>query len=143
MLNLNNKGVAEVVQILLITVLSIVAIATVSSYVIKLSSLEQLSPAVDCLTMQSDIPRACVDSSGTVKLLVNSVESDLDLKLGLKDRLFECSTNSEKCSTCTLEEGSKEIFLSGITGVQQGDTINYQFNGCLAQEKQIIACVEP
>ena len=142
---MNNKGLAEIVQVLFITALSIVAIATVSSYIIGLSDNvgSKLSPAVDCLTIKSDIIRACINSKGETKLLVNSVEQNTDIKIGLNNEIFECSTDSEKCNTCILKEGSKEIFLSPSNLANVGDKINYQINGCSVQEKVVRACVEP
>lgn len=143
---LNKKGLAEIVQVLMITLLSIVAIATISIYILGLSNgLEsKLSPAVDCLTIQSDISRACVNANGEIiKVLVNSVEPEVSIKIGINDNLFECSTDSQKCSTCKLSEGSKEIFLNPLSQINSGDKLNYQINGCQGQEKTITACVEP
>lgn len=142
---LNKKGLAEIVQVLMITLLSIVAIATISSYILGLSNgLEsKLSPVVDCLTMQSKIQNACVNSEGKIEVLVNSAEEKVNLKLAVKNNIFECSTNQDTCSTCKLSEGSKEIFLNPLSQINSGDKLNYQINGCQGQEKTIIACVEP
>mgnify|MGYP001559971945 CR=1 FL=1 len=145
MFNLNNKGVAEVVQVLIITALSIVAIATVSSYFLSFSSsLEgKLSPAVDCLTDKSDILRVCVNPEGQVEALVNSVEEEIDIKINVNNQLFKCSTDADKCSTCLLTQGSKIIFISPTTAVSVGEEIRYSINGCPAESKTITVCVVP
>ena len=101
---LSKKGLAEIVQVLVMTALSIIAIATVSSYVIKISSLEQLSPAVDCLTMQNSVSRVCIAKDGNLRVLVNSFDDTTKIKLETNNNIFECGVNSETCGTCSCDK---------------------------------------
>ena len=143
---LNKRGLAEVVQVLVITALSILAITTISSYVFKLTSgfESQLSPAVDCLTMKSAVIKACVNKNNQIESFVTVLEEKTTLNLNYKDNIFQCSTNADICSTCKLNSGSTQIiYLSSESQVNAGEELVYQFNSCLAQKVKITACEEP
>ena len=44
--------------------------------------------------------------------------------------------------TCSLNIGSKEIFLKSLNPPKSGETLTYSFNGCPIEEKLITTCVE-
>ena len=141
---LNKKGVSEVVQVLIITVLSIVAISIVSSYVISISNNvgNQLSPAVDCLTVKTKIDSACIGSDGQVRALVNiGLDEHPSIKFSIENKIFQCSSSSDECSSCKLNQGKQEIYLP-IQTTQATDLI-YQVNNCASQNIQLKVCAGP
>ncbi len=144
MFNMNKKGVSEVVQVVLIMALSILAIATVSKYVLTLSgNLEsQLSPTVDCLTMKSKVVSACYNQNNKIELkVVTKDEENPSLKISTGEDVFICNANS--CSTCQLSEGTKTIYLNPSNSPINLEGLTYQFGSCSSQTIGVTACVTP
>lgn len=144
---LNKKGVAEVVQVLLIMVLSIFAIIAVSSYILNLSdSLEsKLSHVADCLMQKSTATKACYNqNSKLIELKLNIIDpGKLILKIGIGEDVFNCGTDISTCSTCNLREGNQKIYLPINQEFSENQKILYQFNTCSSNELKVKACAEP
>ncbi len=143
---MNKKGVSEVVQVVLIMALSILAIATVSKYVLTLSgNLEsQLSPTVDCLTMKSKVLGACYNLGNQIEVRVNLNDAENpSLKISTGSEVFGCNTNS--CSTCQLKEGTKTIYLNSQNSANENPVsqLSYQFGSCSSQTISVTTCVMP
>lgn len=139
--NLNRRGVAEIVQVLLITVLSILAIATVSKYVLSATDIleNQLSPAVDCLTMKSKVISACQNSNNQIEVNVELASNEnSNLKISTNSEVFSC--NGQSCSTCSLKEGRQIIYINSQTTTPE---ISYQFSNCPAQQIRTTVCATP
>jgi hypothetical protein len=141
MQNLNKKGLSEIVQTVMIVALSIMAIATVSKYVLSLTSEldNQLSPAVDCLSTKSRITSYCLNSNNQIELNINSFDKENpSLKISTGKEVFICNNNL--CSTCKLSEGTSKIYIN----LQNPATeISYQFDSCQLQTLSLKACATP
>ncbi len=132
MQHLNKKGMAEIVQIMSIIVLSIVAIGTVWGYVSDLGNTlnNQLSPVVDCLSQTSGVISACKNTQGIIEARVNLVSADsINLvQFSLGQETFTCGTLS--CNTCNLKEGVQVVYFTPNNPSQENTNLLVRFNGC-------------
>ena len=141
---LNKKGMAEIVQIILIIALSIIAITSVWSYVSDLSNTleSQLSPIVDCVQLQTKIDSACISSENKIEVKISKALTDKITKITLAgDNNFKSSCG-ESCESCYLpESGTKKIFLEN-SNLQEGSKIYLTIDSCQSplSEKTITAC---
>ena len=77
------RGFSSIVQVTLLTALSVISLFLIWGYVRDLSTdLDTLSPTVDCLIQDSKILNACINSQGIV-------ETNLNVALG--EKVFETS----------------------------------------------------
>lgn len=142
---MNRKAMAEVVQIAMITMMSILAIVSVVRYVSSINTgLNQLSPAVDCITQKSDVVSACYTEENTVHLLVNRFSGEeINLKITLGNEEYRCGTDPSLCTTCTIPEGTNKIYVPSSSLTQTLSTITVQLNACTPQEVLLRACASP
>lgn len=141
--NLKRKGLSSLIQVMLLSVLSIMAISVVWGYVSDLSNnLEnQLSPAVDCIAQQSQIRSACLNTEGKIQL---------DLEIGLGEEISYLDVNflgesfacGQMCSSCNLveEQGRKTVYLDPQSPVSTSDRIAAAINRCLPEILDISSC---
>lgn len=143
MYNLNKKGMSSVVQISLLTMLSVMAISMVWGYVSDLSnSLEnQLSPSVDCISQKSDVANACVNSDGKVELSIDvGIEEKVsNLNINYFGESFSCG---QTCGSCNIidEQGRKKVYIDTQEDVNVQDDITASINGCLPETLTISQC---
>ncbi|MBM3231994.1 hypothetical protein FJZ21_01290 [Candidatus Pacearchaeota archaeon] len=142
MRNLNKKGMSSVVQISLLTILSVTAISMVWGYVSDFSnSLNQLSPAVDCISQKSKLTSACVNSEGKVKLNIDVglEEYIYNLNINYLEESFFCG---QTCGSCSVidEQGRKVIYINTQENVNLQDTITVSINKCLEETATISQC---
>lgn len=130
--SINRKGVSEIVQIASIILLSLVALSLVWIYVSRVSgnSLDQLSPLVDCVQLQTKIESACLNSNSEIEVMINKDLTDEINEFYLKSESGYESFCGGTCSECNIpDSGIKKIFLQN-SGIQQGDTIYLGLNAC-------------
>ena len=141
MQNMNRKGLSEIIQISLITLLSIAALAFVWSYVTDISTdLEkQLSPTVDCITMQSKIESACVDANGKVLVKLDVKEKINVAEFRINSESFYCGQNA--CSSCSISEEDKQTIYLEPAQASSQDRVVTSLNGCTPESFVINPCL--
>lgn len=142
MSNLNKKGMASIVQVSLLIMLSVMAISLIWGYVSDLSnSLDQLSPAVDCISQSSTVTRACVNSDGKVELSVDVglEEKVSNLDINYLGQSFVCG---QTCGSCSIidSQGMKKVYLSTQNPASVQDSVTVSINKCLSQVLTLSAC---
>lgn len=143
MQGLNKKGFSSVLQITLLTFLSVLALSLVWGYVSDLSNNfeNQLSPAVDCISQKSKINGACLNSDGKIELSLDTGlgEKISYLDINFKGESFACG---QMCGSCNLldENGKKTIYLSPQSPVSLQDQIATAINKCLPELFSISSC---
>lgn len=134
MSGINKKGMAEIIQVSSILLLSILAIGLVWGYVADLGSTvdQQLSPTVDCITQQSTLISACINAQNQVqaRIQIASGESIQSALFQLGQESFTCNPNT--CTTCTLPqtEGTHTIYLEPQQPITAGAQLTTYLNTC-------------
>lgn len=143
MRNLNKKGLSSIVQVSLLTMLSVMAISMVWGYVSDLSSdfENQLSPAVDCISQESSIASACLNSQGKIELSIDvGIEERISsLDISYSEESFSCG---QTCGSCSLvdEQGMKKVYVDTQENVNLQDSITASINKCLPETLTISSC---
>lgn len=138
------KGFSSIVQVTLLTALSVISLFLIWGYVRDLSTdLDRtLSPTVDCLIQDSRVLNACINSQGSIETNLNIAlgEKVSELKLIFKDETFICGSN--QCTSCTLSniEGKKRIYFDPQSQATNQDKLFVTINGCSAQELTLNSC---
>lgn len=144
MRNLNKKGMSSIIQISLLTMLSVMAISMVLGYVLELSDGlgSRLSPTVDCIQQESEITNACINAEGKVEINLEVAldESINKVNLLLNQESFSCGGDS--CQSCIISENEnrKTIYINPTNLAQSSDQLIVSINGCQAQPKQLGNC---
>ena len=138
------RGFSSIVQLTLLTALSVISLFLIWGYVRDLSTdLDTLSPTVDCLIQDSKILNACINSQGIVETNLNVAlgEKVSELKLIFKDQIFICGGN--QCTSCTLLdiEGKKIIYFNPQSQATNQDKLFVSINGCSAEELTLNLCL--
>ncbi len=140
MQNLNKRGFSPVIQITILSALSIISLLLIWGYVSDLSSTinRQLSPAVDCISQKSKIKSACLNEENKIELNTDFfVDEKINfLNLKLEDENFVCGSSCESCKLDIVEKN--KIYLSTIK--ENPKTIFASINGCMFEEIQITRC---
>ena len=132
MSSLNKKGMAEIVQIMSLIVLSIIAISLVWSYVADIGNLlgKQLSPVVDCLSQTSRIVSACKNPEGKIEVTLNNALTDDIAKINIIGDNGYKAVCGLSCGTCILQQsGEKTVFLDN-SDLQEGNKIFLTVDKC-------------
>jgi hypothetical protein len=143
MQSINKKGFSSILQITIISALTIVCLFLIWGYVKDLTDefSNQLSPAVDCISQRSEVSRACINGQGIVEVSLNTAvgENTKNLYINLEGESFTCS---ESCSSCTILEsknqGKKTIYLNQEN--KKSKNLITSINGCTPQQIQIESC---
>ena len=141
MQNLSKKGFSSIIQVSIISALSINAIFMIFAYIKDLSKgLEnQLSPTVDCINQQSKITSACLNSDGKVELSVNTAlgEKINYLNINIDRESFLCD---KYCKSCTIleSENKNKVYISPESTNPQ--SLIASINNCNPQQFQIRPC---
>lgn len=136
------KGLASIVQIVILTALSFTSLILILSYVKGLSNdlNEQLSPVVDCINQKSQISNVCLNDKGILEAKINVAlgEEVGELKFLINDESFSCNN---QCGSCKVidKEGSKTIYLSP-TKISEGDDIIFAVNNCNPDQLKVSKC---
>jgi hypothetical protein len=136
------KGLASIVQIVILTALSFTSLILILSYVKGLSNdlNEQLSPVVDCINQRSKISNVCLNDNGKLEAKLNVAldEKVSELKFSINDESFSCNN---QCGSCKVidKEGSKTVYLIP-TKVSEGDDIIFAINNCNPEQIKISKC---
>lgn len=143
MSNLNKKGMASIVQVSLLIMLSVMAISLIWGYVSDLSSgLEnQLSPAVDCISQSSTATKACINSDGKIELNIDVglEEKVSNLDINYLGQSFVCG---QTCGSCNIidSQGMKKVYLSTQNPASVQERVTVSINKCLSQVLTLSAC---
>lgn len=142
MQGINRSGFSPVIQMTILSTLSIISLLLIWGYVVDLSTGldEQLSPVVDCINQQSEVTSACINTDGKIELTVNTAleEKINKLNINIGQESFSCD---KLCQSCTIlqKEGSQTIYL----GAESPSPANLvaSINGCTPQQFEIKKCV--
>ncbi len=131
MQSLNKKGVSEIVQVMSIVALSVIALWSVGSYVLDLSrDLESsLSPVVDCVQLQTQITKTCINLDGKLEININKPSTDNLNKILLTGENGFKTSCGNGCNTCLLQDGTKTIFIEN-SNLKSGDKIYLTTETC-------------
>ena len=143
MRNMNKSGLAPILQVTIISALSIISLMLVWGYVKDLSAdfENQLSPAVDCITQRSGAESACVNQNGKIELTLDVAlgESIFDLDANFKGESFSCGNS---CGSCTIldSQGKKTVYLNNQFPAASQDSLGVAINRCLPEVLAISQC---
>jgi ABC-type lipoprotein release transport system permease subunit len=137
------KGMSSVVQITILMMLSVIALATIWSYVSGLSNdfEGQLAPTVGCISQKSQIQSACINAEGKieVKLSKGLDENINDIDMNVRGQSFSCGVS---CSSCIVkeDENQKTIYLSPTIPIINGDKLAAAINSCSPELLTLTNC---
>lgn len=141
MQNLGRKGFSPIIQITILSALSVISLMLIWGYVADLSTGlgEQLSPAVDCINQQSRVVSACLNEGGKVEVTLNTAlgEKIKNLNLNVGQESFYCDNS---CQSCTVleSEGRQTVYLSANNA--NPNTLIASINRCTQEQFEIRPC---
>tara|TARA_Y100000310_G_scaffold331853_1_gene406241 strand:- start:1356 stop:1787 length:432 start_codon:yes stop_codon:yes gene_type:complete len=137
----NKKGLSNLVATVLIILLSLTAIATLSTQIISLINSPSLSPETSCPVLASkniiEIIKACynTETSETEIILTRNNKNILisSLNFLLDEESFSCNN---ACGTCEiLEQGTEKYYFD-----KDATQVSLFANNCLLTQKTIENC---
>ena len=145
MQGLNNKGISQVVAIILIVGMTLVALSLLGTFLFDLfeKTETQLAPVVSCLTLQSKIVSAC-SSDGNLELEVLREISDdeissfkFSIESSGKGESIYCG---DGCGSCNIQEiGQTKKFYFNLEYVPEKVTL-FANKNCKLGTKKVVAC---
>jgi len=142
MQSLNKKGFSSILQVIILSALSIISLSLIWGYVSDLSNSlgNQLSPAVDCINQQSQVISACINSQGKIQLDIQEAleEKISNLNVNVGGESFSCDSSCQSCSILSSENSRKTIYLS--TQNPNPPSLIASINGCAVEQITISQC---
>jgi hypothetical protein len=145
MQGLNNKGISQVVAIILIVGMTLVALSLLGTFLFDLfeKTETQLAPVVSCLTLQSKIVSAC-SSDGNLELEVLREISDDEISSfkfliessGKRESIY-CGKDCGSCNIQGIGQTKKFYFNSEYV---PGEITLFANEKCNLGTKKVVAC---
>ena len=145
MQRLNNKGISQVVAIILIVGMTLVALSLLGTFLFELleNTETQLAPVVSCLTLQSQLVSACSSEEGLEIEVRRGISDD---KISSFKFSIESSGKGESiycgdgCGSCNIQEiGQTKKFYFNLEYVSEKITF-FANENCNLGTKKVVAC---
>lgn len=148
---MNKKGVAEVVGVVLLVMLTTTAAVVIAGYINEMlyDSGVQLAEGIDCLDYQTSlalqIERACYDAEkGEVQVEVDRELSNLEVPL-LDFVIYSESGSSSfscgsSCGNCQILGTGSKIYYFDMENVQEQESVTLHIGECVLDEQTIREC---
>ncbi|MEK6908603.1 MAG: hypothetical protein AABX23_00950 [Nanoarchaeota archaeon] len=140
---INKRGFSSIIQVTILSALSVVSLFLIWAYLADLSSdLEnKLSPTVECISQKSKVLNACVNQDGKIEV---NLDIGLDEEINYIDLNFEGQSFScgQSCGSCTLldQEGKKKIYLQARGRVEDQSQLAVAINRCIPEIFTVNLC---
>ncbi|MEK6915825.1 MAG: hypothetical protein AABW89_04770 [Nanoarchaeota archaeon] len=137
------KGLASIVQIVIISALSVSSLLLILGYVKDISGDldKQLSPVVDCINQKSRMVDACINKEDKIEARFNTAlnEEITKIDLSVNGKSFSCGKSI--CESCTLSDlkSSDKIYINPEK-IVSGDKMSASINDCNYEEIVLKPC---
>ncbi|NCO11583.1 hypothetical protein CO038_01305 [Candidatus Pacearchaeota archaeon CG_4_9_14_0_2_um_filter_39_13] len=148
---MNKKGMAEVILVVLIILLSIASITIFSAAI--LGPARQLSPQLSCTELRIQQPleirMACFDQdSGEIRATIQRSLNDVEISkiifrgIGSEGALEEWCCGGSTCSECIIQErGATKTYTLEEVRMQSPETLIIEVDQCVLQSSEVEPCV--